>query len=151
MIGSTFFGFIRCGVKIQFNLLFYFEDLPDYPECRSYAWLKDANRNINDTSGTVLCDRGLSGWYRFGDQAGIKMPTSCVPENRCGTHAPGWMNGVHPSVRDGKVTRKVCYHWSNNCCLVSNNIEVLNCGYFFIYKLSTTNSWCHRRYCGTDN
>ena len=151
MIGSTFFGFIRCGVKIQFNLLFYFEDLPDYPECCSHAWLKDANRNINDTSGTVLCDRGLSGWYRFGDQAGIKMITSCVPENRCGTHAPGWMDGVHPTVSDGNVTRNVCYNWSNNCCNWSNNIEVLNCGYFFIYKLSTTNSWCHRRYCGTDN
>ena len=138
-IGSPFFGSIRCGVKIQFNLLFYFEDLSNYPECSSYAWLKDANRNEKDTSSTVLCDIHLIfGWYRFGGQAGIKMPTSCVPGHRCGTQAAGWMNGVHPTVSDGKVTRKVCYHYSSDCCEWSNNIEVLNCGYFFIYKPSPT-------------
>ena len=138
-------------MKIQFNLLFYFEDLFNYPECSSYAWLKNANRNEKDTSGTGLCDRGLSDrWYRFGGQAGIKMPTSCVPVRRCGTHATGWMNGVHPTVSDGKVTRKVCYSYSNNCCSWSNNIEVLNCGYFFIYKLSKPPT-CRLRYCGSDN
>ena len=135
-------------MKIQFNLLFYFEDLPDYPQCSSYAWFKEADRNEKYTSGGNLMDSGLSGWYRFGDQAGIKMAASCLPKNRCGTQAAGWMNGVHPTVSDGNVTRKVCYSYSNNCCSWSNNIEVLNCGYFYIYKLISPGS--QLRYCGSD-
>ena len=79
------------------------------------------------------------------------MPTSCVPKNRCGTDATGWMNGVHPRVAQGKVTRKVCYHWYDNCCKWSNNMEVVNCGLFYVYKLSRPSGGCHLRYCGSDN
>ena len=78
------------------------------------------------------------------------MPTSCVPKNRCGTHATGWMNGAHPSVCQGKVTRRVCYNWNGNCCNWSNNIEVVNCGKYYVYKLSKPPA-CHLRYCGSDN
>jgi hypothetical protein len=79
------------------------------------------------------------------------MPTSCVPDWRCGTHATGWLNGTHPTVADGKVTRKVCYSYSGNCCYWSNNIEVVNCGQYYVYKLSTTPHSCYLRYCGSDN
>ena len=100
----------------------------------------------------MKCDKGLStGWYRFGGGAGIKMPTSCVPERRCGTHATGWMNGAHPTVADGMVTRKVCYHWYSNCCSWSNGIEVVNCGLYYVYKLSRPPWGCDLRYCGSDN
>ena len=78
------------------------------------------------------------------------MPTSCVSKNRCGTHATGWMNGAHPTVVDGKVTRKVCYSYIAGCCWRSNNIEVLNCGQYYVYKLSLPPS-CNYRYCGSDN
>ena len=135
-------------MKIQFNLLFCFEDLPDYPQCSSYAWFKEADRNEKYTSGGNLMDSGLSGWYRFGGQAGIKMPTSCVPEGRCATRVPGWMDGVHPTVCDGKVTRKACFNYRNDCCAFLRNIEVLNCGYFYIYKLISPGS--QLRYCGSD-
>ena len=89
-------------------------------------------------------------WYRFSGAAGDRMPTSCVPKNRCGTHAPGWLNGSHPSVADGIVTRRVCYHWSNNCCLWKNDIRVKNCyGSFFVYYLKRT-PVCYLRYCGNN-
>ena len=52
------------------------------------------------------------------------MPTSCVPKARCGAYAPGWMDGTHPTVVDGKVTRRVCYHDYTNCCEYANNIMV---------------------------
>ena len=78
------------------------------------------------------------------------MPTSCVSERTCGTHAPGWMSGAHPTVDDGKVTRTVCYGWSGHCCRRSNNIEVVNCGLYYVYKLGPTPG-CTLRYCGTDN
>ena len=62
----------------------------------------------------------------------------------------GWMNGTHPTVSEGKVTRTVCYHWVSNCCSWSNNIEVLNCGKYYIYKhLSPVD--CHSRYCGLNS
>ena len=79
------------------------------------------------------------------------MPTSCVSKLRCGTHATGWMNGAHPTVAQGKVTRKVCYSWDSNCCNWSNNIEVVNCGQYYVYKLSPPSAGCTLRYCGSDN
>ena len=78
------------------------------------------------------------------------MPTSCVSNQRCGTAAPGWMNGAHPTVAQDKVTRKVCYSYSGNCCNWSNNIEVVNCGQYYVYKLSRPPT-CYLRYCGSDN
>ena len=64
-------------------------------------------------------------------------------------HGVSWLNGAHPSVGDGKVTREVCFSWSGNCCGVKTNIEVINCGLFYVYKLVST-STCSYRYCGTD-
>ena len=125
-------------------------------ECFGYKWLKGSDRNQKySTTRSNYCnsasdDNRLSGWYRFGGGAGTKMPTSCVPTYRCGRNAPGWMNGAHPTVAQGKVTRKVCYSWSSNCCQYSNNIEVVNCGLYYVYKLIPTRN-CHFRYCGSDN
>ncbi len=90
------------------------------------------------------------GWYRFGGGAGIKMATTCVPKYRCGANVPGWMNDAHPTVAQGNVTRKVCFHWDTSCCLWSNYIEVVNCGLYYIYKLMPTFT-CNLRYCGSDN
>ena len=79
------------------------------------------------------------------------MATSCVPWGRCGTRVTGWMNGAHPTVADGKVTRKVCYNYLNgDCCDESNNIKVVNCGQYYVYKLSGT-PHCTLRYCGSDD
>lgn len=98
-------------------------------------------------SSPILCDNGLSGWYRFGGEAGNQMPESCVEKRRCGTHASGWLNGSHPSVADETVRRKVCFHWGNRCCQWSTEISVRNCGGFFVYKLHRPPA-CSLRYCG---
>ena len=119
--------------------------------CNNYTVLGEADR----AQESVLlshprCDRydlASAGWYRFQGAAGDQMPDKCVPMNRCGTHAPGWLSGAHPTVAEGVVTRKVCYHWRYNCCLWSNNITVRNCGAFFVYKLQKTPQ-CYLRYCG---
>ncbi|EDO46575.1 predicted protein [Nematostella vectensis] len=124
-----------------------------YPpsECRSYTMLHGADRAMANTAQNALrCDKNeFPGnlWYRFTGQAGNAMPTSCVLEKRCGTHAPGWMVGAHPTVAQGMVTRKVCYHWTKNCCRWSNYIKVRNCGAFYVYQLPKT-PVCWLRYCG---
>ena len=119
--------------------------------CSKYKTLNAADRLITFTAqSSVRCDqRDLNpGWYRFTGVAGDpKMPTTCPPVRRCGTHAPGWIKGQHPSVADGEVTREVCYHWSQNCCRWKNNIKVKNCGAFYVYELQKT-PVCSLRYCG---
>lgn len=126
---------------------------PQHEKCSGYTWLTESSRNKNSGSVTIGCDSSLSGWYRFGGAAGTKIATSCVPINKCGTHAPGWMNGAHPTIDDGEVTRTVCYHYFGHCCKWSNNIEVVNCGQYYVYKLMSTppSHPCNLRYCGTDN
>ena len=120
-------------------------------ECSNYRVLNSGDRSQGNTAqNNVRCDqRDLStpAWYRFEGAAGNQIPDKCVPTRRCGTHAPGWLNGPHPTVQDGVVTRRVCYHWSNNCCRWSNNIKVKNCGGFFVYELQRT-PVCSLRYCG---
>lgn len=90
----------------------------------------------------------MTAWYRFTGEAGIAMPETCPGKSSCGTSAPGWLDGKHPTVADGEVMRRVCYHWEGSCCHWSNDIFVRNCGYFFIYYLSPPGG-CDRRYCGT--
>ena len=128
----------------QINLV-----LSQHKECSEYTWLRESNRNQKYSGSDRKCDSSLSGWYRFGGGAGIKILTSCVSKRRCGTYATGWMNGAHPTVAQSKVTRKVCYNWNNNCCQGSNNIEIVNCGQYYVYKLSPP-PLCDLRYCGSD-
>ena len=107
----------------------------------------------NKDQKNLRCDHRhlspLPAWYRFTGAAGDRMPTSCVPKDRCGTHAPGWLNGSHPSVEEGIVTRRVCYHWNSNCCNWKNDIQIQNCGPFYVYRLVKT-PVCWLRYCGNN-
>ena len=120
-----------------------------FSECQNYQSLNSADRKINYYT-TYQCDNGLGpGWFRFKGAAGSRMPTACPPTHRCNAHAPGWINGGHPSVADGQVTRQVCFHWTAGCCEWSTNIKVRNCGSFYVYYLSGTPT-CQLRYCGSD-
>ncbi|XP_078382719.1 pancreatic secretory granule membrane major glycoprotein GP2-like [Oculina patagonica] len=120
-------------------------------ECYNYQALIDGDRKT--TYGPSRgCDRFLGpAWFRFLGDAGTKMPTTCVPNSRCGTHASGWLNATHPTVEEDQVTRPVCFSYAN-CCQWAINIQVRNCGDYFVYRFSGTPpaNPCHLRYCGTD-
>ena len=118
-------------------------------ECKSYSSLTSGDRKHKYITQSTQCDRNLKGWFRFQGAAGTRMPTSCPPKYRCNTNAPGWLNGGHPTVANGKVTRQICFHWSSNCCYWSTNIEVRNCSSFYVYHFSGTPG-CYSRYCGSD-
>ena len=117
-----------------------------------YAVLNQPGRSQDDTYQTIddntRCDRDelTPGWYRFEGAGGTAMSDSCVPSKRCRTHASGHLVGAHPTFAEGTVTRQVCYTWSTNCCLLSNNIRVRNCGSFYVYELRATPD-CKFRYC----
>ena len=122
-------------------------------ECQSYQNLTNGDRKNTSGAGLVTCDSSLGpGWFRFQGDAGTKMAATCVPDYHCGTHATGWLNGAHPTVAEGQVTRQVCFNWISNCCNWSINIQVQSCGDFFIYYISGTPQEhpCHLRYCGAD-
>ncbi len=96
-----------------------------------------------------MSDNNLSGWYRYQGAAGTRMTTSCPPIYRCNGDASGWLNGGHPAVADGIVTRQACFHWVSNCCWRTANIQVRNCGSYYVYHLGDPGChWCP--YCGTD-
>ncbi|XP_061164841.1 von Willebrand factor D and EGF domain-containing protein-like [Saccostrea echinata] len=97
----------------------------------------------------LQCDNGLqAGWYTFDNND--EMPTSCVTQYHCGTHFPLWMQGSHPSQTDGIVHRKACSNIygssSQSCCDFSLDIQVKNCGSFYVYYLQTVPA-CAMAYC----
>ncbi len=120
-------------------------------ECSNYKSLNenDRSKDYRETKGVIKCDRAsfVKQWYRFEGGAGTHMPDKCVTTYYCGTHAPGWLNGAHPTVAEGAVQRKVCFHWASNCCEWSTDIRVRNCGAYYVYELPPTQT-CNLRYCG---
>ena len=117
-------------------------------ECQSYRTLSEADRVQSYKGVPSKCDSALvKAWYRFTGSAGNKMADTLVPKYHCGTSATGYLTGGHPTVGQGAVSRRVCFHWSDNDCLWSNDIRVRNCGAFYVYELSKP-PVCTLRYCG---
>ncbi|XP_078382666.1 uncharacterized protein LOC144665310 isoform X2 [Oculina patagonica] len=122
-------------------------------ECHNYQSLTSGDRKNTYGGGLATCDYSLApGWYRFQGAAGSTMATTCVATGRCGTHAPGWLNGAHPTVEEEQATRQVCFHYYSNCCVWSINVYVRNCGGYFVYYINRTppEHNCELRYCGAD-
>ncbi|XP_042624027.1 uncharacterized protein LOC109054573 [Cyprinus carpio] len=125
---------------------------PSVDPCYNYTVLDDLWRSTNNQhSSQIMCDSWVSwnGWYRlFIQDQSVQMPDTCVDEYSCGTYAPLWLNGGHPTVEDGVVTRDVCGHWDNNCCYFqSNPIKVKACpGGYFVYEFVSPTT-CNLAYC----
>nr|XP_046258566.1 oncoprotein-induced transcript 3 protein isoform X2 [Scatophagus argus] len=121
--------------------------------CSAYISLNEPWRNtdyhVKQSSGVPLCDSHVSGeWYRFTGMAGDAMPTFCISENHCGTHAPIWLNGSHPQPHEGIVTLPVCASFNDNCCQWNASVDVKACtGGYFVYRLPRP-SVCFHVYCG---
>ena len=87
------------------------------------------------------------GWYRFSPIIGGAMPETCPTFNYCGTSAPGWLNGTHPTVTGQRVSQTVCFNYIRKCCLHKTTVEVINCGSYYVYNLPSV-PHCNRAYCG---
>ena len=117
--------------------------------CNNYKVLSDASRAQGNKVQTSLArDHYLElGWYRFQGAAGDRMADQCVPMGRCGVVNPGWINGAHPTVAEGVVTRKVCYTSGKDCRSKENIVKVKNCGSYYVYELQKYIRF-DQRYCG---
>jgi len=143
-------GIYICEAKVPYFTIQTRTDLTvKAVECTSYSSLTSGDRKTTYITQSVQCDSNLKGWYRFQGSAGTRMPTSCPPKDRCNTHATGWLNGGHPTVADGRVTRQVCFSYDSGCCWKTTNIQVRNCGSYYVYYFNGTPN-CYYRYCGTD-
>ncbi|XP_031553778.1 uncharacterized protein LOC116290808 [Actinia tenebrosa] len=109
--------------------------------CHDHLIITDVSRAVNHIfqSSQVksdVSDIDLSKWYRIQSPAGNQLPTTCVPQNRCGTQAPGWLNGTLPSVQDGIVKKTVCFHFNGDCCYQNATVHIRKCFGFYVYKFS---------------
>ncbi|KAI4871516.1 hypothetical protein NFI96_017788, partial [Prochilodus magdalenae] len=121
-----------------------------YDPCHNYISLDQPWRANNET-GLGICDSVFSwnGWYRlFYYGMNIRMPESYVDVNRCGSYYSLWLNGPHPEIEDGVVTRQVCGNGgSNSCYFRSTPIRVKAClGSYYVYEFVSP-VWCEMAYC----
>ena len=126
----------------------------------TYSILNDAkrNRNYNNTNGRASPDTdgkivegdwkgAAASWYRFQEPAGTQMADSSPYTFSCGTYAPGWLNGTHPAVVGQNVTQQVCFNGSGNSCYYNIDVEIKNCGGYYLYKLKGVPD-SSLKYCG---
>ena len=114
--------------------------------------LNEETRNTGYSGhSSSTCDNSLddSIWYRMMPPAGTMIPEEVVSQYRCGSNMVGWMEGVHPKILGENVVKKVCFHWSSKYCQYSTNIDVTNCGEYYVYKLPNVPQYCNYRYCST--
>ncbi|XP_016144421.1 uncharacterized protein [Sinocyclocheilus grahami] len=108
--------------------------------CYNYESL-DRPWRANNESGVYVCDERFSwnGWYRlFYYGMNIQMPETCVSSYSCNVYINLWLNGSHPQIEDGVVTREVCgKYYTGNCCYYKiNPIRVKACpGNYYVYEL----------------
>uniref|UniRef100_A0A4W4E3F6 UMOD/GP2/OIT3-like D8C domain-containing protein n=1 Tax=Electrophorus electricus TaxID=8005 RepID=A0A4W4E3F6_ELEEL len=113
--------------------------LTSYDPCNDYVSL-DQPWRANNATGLGICDSNFNwnGWYRLlYNGMDIRMTESCVDVNRCGTFYTLWLNGPHPQLEDGVVTRQVC----------STPIRVKACpGNYYVYEIVRP-IFCNMAYC----
>ncbi|XP_026079051.1 uromodulin-like [Carassius auratus] len=115
--------------------------------CYNYESL-DRPWRANNESGGNVCDESFSwnGWYRlFYYGMNIQMPETCVSSSSCSTGISLWLNGPHPQIEDGVVTREVCgkYYWGGCCNYKTNPIRVKACpGNYYVYELVNPQIGC---------
>ena len=65
----------------------------------------------------------------------------------CCTYSPGYLDGDHPEVKQGKVDRDVCFFSEEDPkeCVMIKSIKVVNCREFYLYYLSDVDGF--ERYC----
>ncbi|XP_036413131.1 uncharacterized protein LOC118797939 [Colossoma macropomum] len=122
--------------------------------CNNYTSLDQPWRATNAT-GLYICDSNFNGnaWYRllyYG--MSIRMPERCIGRSMCGTNVALCLNGSHPQIEDGIVTRGVCGSSGSDCCsLTYTPIRVKACpGNYYVYEFVRPAS-CDAVYCADVN
>ena len=126
------------------------------PECNecceigNHKEIKEPRRSIKsiwEPGQKPKCDHDITrGWYRFTSFGGTKMPENPVTDFHCGTHDPIWLRGSHPTEAEGNVAREACISSFGESCSESLDINIVNCGGYFVYYLKPL-YYCASAYC----
>ncbi|XP_002160515.1 uncharacterized protein LOC100215474 [Hydra vulgaris] len=123
-------------------------------ECTEYK-LEESSSRIWDKVSDVVCDTEV-GWVRFSAESGAEIASKCTKNTNpitrfgqsCGAEFRGWIMDRHPSLEEGRVQRRVCFSYADQCsCEFFSNIYVRNCGGFYVYRFNKV-PICNARYCG---
>ncbi|CAC5411148.1 unnamed protein product [Mytilus coruscus] len=128
---------------------YYIQDIKVYEpigsrDCKTYSEIYAEEKRSKDylidlASDQVISDEYLdAGWYRIFSANGDTMPSSSPGKMHCGTINPIWLNGTLPTYDDGIVSREACVQTENDICEDSIDIEIRNCGGYYIYFLQKT-------------
>ncbi len=150
MVSLFFFG----ALLVLLSLPALSDGQVNLEPCHNYSALNNPYRSIGyvATEGVdpMICDLYLiSGWYRFISEVGGEMPEFKIDRLHCGTIAPIWLQGSHPTTDEGIVDRTACVNFNNmfDDCL-SFNIQVKNCNNsFYAYYLVPPPFGCFTAYC----
>ena len=145
---SSLLAFIVCVFTVHSSLE------ASYCHNVKYITIDDPRRSTayNSSNSPKICDRTIiqnNAWYRFLSAAGGEMPMTKPVPNSCGTVAPIWMNGSHPTVEEGPVARKACVNAPTRLplgCGYHYDIRVRNCSGYYIYQLKSPQH-CYSGYC----
>ena len=120
--------------------------------CLNHQVIDDPYRSTGyqiQPGDSPICDEKLKvGWYKFINEVGGNLPEHIVNPHHCGTVAPIWMRGVHPSVADNVVDRFACVNFNGlfQGCLTAIPIKVKNCSDNYVYYLRPPHG-CAMGYC----
>ena len=121
-----------------------------FSQCSSYSTINDVTR-LTTAAGSNVCDTSTFTpnitWVRFSGAGGTLLATSPPPQPQCGTQATGWYSSSLPS-EGMTINGTVCYVYNSNNCNWSNQINVTNCGGFYVFGLIAPPQ-CSLRYCTT--
>ena len=93
-----------------------------------------------------------STWFRFVGAAGTRLQTapnalSMKGKLPCKTHGVSWINGSHPIVSEGVVSREICYAYGGKECwhfTLKHDMNIAACAQidgnvFYVYQLKNPN------------
>lgn len=72
----------------------------------------------------------------------------CLTAPSCGAKYPGYLMKTHPNLAHGeRIQTTLCFSKGKTCCAKTQQIEIMKCKDFFVYKLPPA---CLKRgrYCG---
>ncbi len=156
-LGSVTVYYLNMKVCTIFLGLFVFLKINDShgQTCNqiTYTTINDVRRSTKfKATANRLCDRNFiqnDKWYRFDSVAGKTMPTQNPGNGFCGTYAPIWFKGTHPTRDDVVMDAKACVavpFIPPAGCGISYNIKVIKCGTYYLYRLKAPNQ-CDLAYC----